>query len=114
MAVIGKPNILIREKGDRGEASPIRGVCSDGNMVFKVFFNTDNYASPELHGITLSLHEAEMKGELIVLVTHVTDPHMKELGIDFFSRGEFLWEYNISWFPIESNRPEKQYYFHSI
>ena len=36
------------------------------------------------------LHEAEMKGDLIVHVIHVTGTRMKELGIGGLSRGDLL------------------------
>ena len=60
------------------------------NMLFGVFFYEENSTSPELDGITMRLHKAEMKGDLIFHVIYVAVTCIKELGIDGLYRGEFL------------------------
>ena len=90
MAGSGKPNIPPVASSDRGETAPIRGVYVAGQNGVRRLFYKDNYSSPNLNSITLRLHEAEMRGDLIVHVIHVVGTWMKELGITSLSRGEFL------------------------
>ena len=44
-------------------------------------FTKVDYASTELHNITLRLHEAEIRGDLISNVINAEGVRMKELGI---------------------------------
>ena len=60
-----------------------------------------NYDSPELHGITLGLHESEMKGGLIVHATHLEGTRMKEFLIDDLYRGDFLEGVMAVKYPLE-------------
>ena len=60
------------------------------NMVFKGCFYKSNSASPELHNITLRLHEVEMKGDLHIRVIHVKVAQINELGIYCLSRVDFM------------------------
>ena len=58
--------------------------------MFEGCFYKANSDSTELHFVNLRLNEAEIKGDIIVHMIHVTGTRMKELRIDDFSRGEFL------------------------
>ena len=59
-------------------------------MVFEGCFYKANSACPDLHGTTLRLHEAEMKGGIIVYVIHVEGTRMTKLGIDGLYRGDLM------------------------
>ena len=70
-------------------------------MSFKGWLYKANYDSPELHGITLGLHELEMKGGLIVHATHLEGTRMKEFLIDDLYRGDFLEGVMAVKYPLE-------------
>ena len=55
------------------------------NMVFGACFYNVSPASIDMQITTLSLNEAEMKGELIIHVIHVAGTRMKELEIEGLS-----------------------------
>ena len=58
----GKPNILLRERSERGETPPTIGFVLIDNMVFKACLYKAKSASKKLHVKTLRLNEVWMKG----------------------------------------------------
>uniref|UniRef100_A0A7S1ZD44 Uncharacterized protein n=1 Tax=Trieres chinensis TaxID=1514140 RepID=A0A7S1ZD44_TRICV len=60
------------------------------NFVFKSTYYKGSSTSPELHEVTVRLHLAEMRGELIVHLIHCTGMQMKEMGMDGLLQGDML------------------------